>query len=144
MECSRSHHENIIPHSHRFDFHCTVLCGVVSNLIWTPSSKGDEYQSTVMHYAGAPGKYRRGDTERSTYTNTVKKYDAGDKYAMEASQIHSIYFERGTVVLFLEGETVTDTSVILEPVVNGIVVPTFDVKEWMFQRDPDIPEVSVD
>jgi hypothetical protein len=142
MECSRTHHEAIIPHSHRFDFHCTVLRGTVTNVLWVPSDKGDEYEATGMHYAGAPGKYRRGSTTRSRYEVRQKSYTKGEEYCMRTNEIHSIYFERGSAVLFLEGEATNNMSVILEPVVDGIAVPTFDVKDWMFQRERDVPQTG--
>lgn len=53
---------------------------------------------------------------------------------MLASEVHSIHFSRGAQVLFFEGPTVADTSIILEPNVDGETIPTFRVEPWMFKR----------
>jgi hypothetical protein len=138
LECSRTHYEPVTPHSHRFDFFCQVLRGKVRNLLWEEvphgSSAGDQYQATELTYGGAPGKYERGDNWRERYRVVEFVHAQGDTYSMKHDQIHSIFFERGTCVLFLEGPTHTDKSVILEPVVDNRVVPTFDVRDWMFQK----------
>ena len=136
MECSRKHEEPIIPHSHRFDFHCQVLAGEVGNVIWERDIYGtsDEFQQTTMRYAGRPGAYDAVASEVGRWIATRKTYTVNDEYSMTADQVHSIFFSRGAAVLFFEGPTVTDTSIILEPFVNGEVVPTFKVEPWMFKR----------
>jgi hypothetical protein len=53
---------------------------------------------------------------------------------MTADEIHSIFFGRDTSVLFFEGPNVSDTSIILEPVVDGETIPTFKVEPWAFKR----------
>jgi len=53
---------------------------------------------------------------------------------MKSTQIHSINFAKGTEVLFFEGPTIMDTSVILEPYVDGETVPTFKTEPWMFKK----------
>ena len=63
-----------------------------------------------------------------------KTYKQGECYSMNADDIHSIYFSKGTQVLFFEGEERTKTTSILEPVVNNDVIPTFEVKPWMFKK----------
>ena len=138
MECSRAHQEAIIPHSHRFDFVCQVLAGTVTNLLWEEGDRDqndDEYQVTEMGYAGTPGCYDRGDSWRGRFRVVEQKHGVGATYSMKADQIHSIFFSRGAKVLFLEGPEVSSTSVILEPVVDGVVVPTFDVRDWMFKKE---------
>jgi hypothetical protein len=133
MECSREHQEPIIPHSHRFDFHCVVLAGFVRNIIWEPCVKGDEFQASVLTYSGEPGKYRKTACASQLWAATTRAYAAGDEYGMTADQVHSIFFSRGASVLFFEGPKVSDTSIILEPVVDGEVIPTFKVEPWMFK-----------
>jgi hypothetical protein len=53
---------------------------------------------------------------------------------MKDNGIHSISFSRDAVVLFIESASTKNKSSILEPVVNGKVIPTFEVKEWMFKE----------
>lgn len=134
MECSRNHFEPITPHSHRFDFHCRVLRGTVRNIIWEPNPSGDEYEATELKYAGSPGKYERSPSTRNTWISRTNTYREGEEYAMDSTEVHSIFFSRGCVVLFFEGPPTTDTSIILQPVVDGVTVPTFKVEPWMFQR----------
>lgn len=134
FECSRNQQEAITPHSHRFDFQCLVLEGRVRNRVWYENSNGDEYGRTQLRYGGGVGKYSYGTREVGYYLYDEDVYLSGETYAMRAEEIHSIYFEKGTRVLFFEGPTVADTSIILEPFVDGEVIPTFKVESWMFQK----------
>ena len=136
MECSRDHHENITPHSHRFDFECRVIKGEVSNVVWTQDSDcPDKYEMSDLIYDGAPGAYKKGGTQVNGWSYKIRTYGAGEEYSMLADEVHSIFFKRDTVVLFLEGQKRSNCSVILQPVVDGVVVPTFKVEPWMFNRE---------
>ena len=134
MECSRDHQEPIIPHSHRFDFECHVIGGHVRNVLWVPTNGGDEFQSTSMEYCGTPGQYTRQDVSIQKWSPHSFEYKSGDRYGMRADQIHSIYFGRDTSVLFFEGPSVSETSVILEPHIDGVTIQTFKVEPWAFKR----------
>jgi hypothetical protein len=131
MECSRDHFEPIVPHSHRFDFECRVLRGKVRNVIWTPDPKGDEYEATELRYTGTPGHYEKSPSSRNAWSFRADAYREGDTYSMDSTEVHSIFFARDTVVLFFEGAPTTDTSIILQPVVDGVTVPTFKVEPWI-------------
>lgn len=137
FECSRDHQEEITPHSHRFDFQCWVLSGEVRNRIWSQSWQdgADHFMVSTLTYGGACGSYEvaHKGVERFGYSDAIHK--AGDCYSMTAREIHSIHFSRGACVLFFEGPNQHDTSVILEPWVNGEVVPTFEVRPWMFKKE---------
>lgn len=138
FECSRDHHEPITPHSHRFDFECIVLAGTVRNVIWTPDynmSGYDRYAESRLLYRGGIGHYETEKSGIGGYSTKQSIHKAGDRYGMKADDIHSIYFSRGAKVLFFEGPTIADSSVILEPYVDGEVVPTFKVEPWMFKRE---------
>ena len=138
FECERDHQETITPHSHRFDFQCWVLRGEVRNRIWrsnfTKYGDGDLYEATLLHYEGEIGAYRMepGEVNRWQYTDTV--YAEGQCYAMRSAEVHSIHFSRGARVLFFEGPKVADSSMIIQPFCGGEVVPTMEVKPWMFKR----------
>ena len=134
MECSRDHFEPIVPHSHRFDFECRVLRGKVRNIIWEPDANGDEYEATTLKYAGAPGCYEKTQGGRTRWSYRTETFHEDHTYSMTADEVHSIFFARGTVVLFFEAAPTTDTSIILQPVVDGGMVPTFKVEPWMFDR----------
>ena len=136
MECSRDHFEPIVPHSHRFDFECRVLRGKVRNIIWGPDTNGDDYQITKLRYAGAPGQYERQEVGTAKWSFRTETFHEGDTYSMTWDEVHSIFFSRGTVVLFFEAKPVTDTSIILQPFVDGSMIPTFKVEPWMFDRSP--------
>jgi hypothetical protein len=136
FECSRHHQEPITPHSHRFDFQCWVLAGSVCNRVWTPTAfHGDEYTRTDVIYLGECGKYKKDRIGPCSYTFRDKTYGEGDWYSMTHDQIHSIYFSKGTQVLFFEGPTRSDRSLILEPHIDGEDVPTFKVEPWMFKQE---------
>lgn len=140
FECSREHQEPITPHSHRFDFQCWVLAGSVRNRVWYSTyphdPAGDFYQQSRLHYEGGIGKYTVHPMGPAKWCYSDRTYAEGQCYAMEAREIHSIYFARGTRVLFFEGPQESDTSVILEPWVDGETVPTLTVEPWMFKRTP--------
>lgn len=144
FECAREHQECIIPHSHRFDFHCLVLDGSVRNVLWKtrkvampddPFWRDRELcQSSVIFYEGFPGQYKEGAKEVVSVERESLTYKAGDEYGMNAEQIHSIYFSKGARVLFFEGKPKHLGSIVLEPFIDGEVIPTFKVEPWMFKR----------
>jgi hypothetical protein len=139
FECSREHQEPITPHSHRFDFQCLVLSGMVRNRVWTneiPIGTGDPFILSELRYSGiGPGTYDGAEElviDNFDYKDRI--YHPGDWYSMAAEEIHSIFFARNSKVLFFEGPTRTKISQILQPCVDGKVIPTFKVEPWMFER----------
>ena len=134
FECSRQHFELIIPHSHRFDFRCLVLRGGVNNVVWTADEEGDEFAVSTLRYGGEPGHYSTTVEEVVRFSSRVDRYTKGQWYGMKHDEIHSIFFGRGSAVLFFEGPQVTNQSQILEPYVDGQRVPTFQVESWMFRK----------
>jgi hypothetical protein len=140
FECEREHEEAIIPHSHRFNFHCWVLRGSVRNRIWHQhhwkDDRCDTYRQTVVRYEGTAGSYKwlRSTASTGFWYYRESTHKAGECYGMNADDIHSIFFSRHALVLFFEGPMIQDHSVVLEPVVNGKAVPTFAVAPWMFER----------
>jgi hypothetical protein len=138
MECSRDHQEPIIPHSHRFDFHCLVLAGEVRNVLWTQMQyndvSADLFWSSVLKFKGLPGQYETHFSSVYRWKPTYYEYHEGDEYNMKSDEVHSIFFSRGTSVLFFEGPQTTNESIILEPFVDGKHVPTFKVEPWMFNK----------
>lgn len=137
---SRDHQDTITPHSHRYDFMCWVLRGTVRNRLWSRSyatdPNGDEYRTTTLRYGGDVGKYvsEPGQVNRWRYRDQT--FDEGQCYSMTANEVHSIFFSRGAVVLFFEGPSTAETSIVIEPVVDGETINTLEVKPWMFKRDP--------
>ncbi len=132
----REHEEPITPHSHRFDFQCLVLAGIVHNRIWYQGQYGDEYQATELEHHGMFGDQTRELTkEISKWSFKQSIYKKGDVYSMKAEDIHSIYFSKGAEVLFFEGPSKQSVSTILEPVSGGRVIPTFKVEKWMFRKE---------
>lgn len=129
----------VTPHSHRFDFTCLVLKGVVNNTIYAEGGEtGDEWcVSTIGQVCGADGilnyVHTRSD-KPSKWTQDTFRYEAGETYSMRYEELHSIQFSRGARVLFFEGPQVTKESRMIEPWVNGKVVPTFRTDPWMFER----------
>ena len=136
FEMSREQQEFVTPHSHRFDFECVVLAGVVTNTKWIRSASGDPYIDRKIGKTQDFGRYNmelNGAVDRySTYSNI---YRAGDTYGMSANEIHTIHFGKHAKVLFFEGPMLKTGSTILEPYVGGVRVPTFKVEPWMFQKE---------
>ena len=138
FENSRDHQETLTPHSHRFDFMCWVLRGSVRNRLWTKSydsdRDADDYRTTTLRYCGEIGKYQQepGDVHRWRYVDRV--FSEGQCYAMKAHEVHSIFFSRRALVLFFEGPTVAETSIVIEPVVDGETIKTLEIKPWMFRK----------
>lgn len=133
----------ITPHSHRFNFTCLVLRGAVKNVLYVRSDPQGQDSNLyvpaqlVPEYGGL-GAYKvmRDENEQPrSYDEVVRVYSAGSTYSMHFAQIHSIYFDRGTEVLFFEGPQVTEVTTILEPYSDGHRVETFESPKWMFEHD---------
>jgi len=136
FEASRRQLDSITPHTHRFDFMCLVIKGWVDNILWHPATKdeGDFFEETELSYYGDIGKYDKKVIGRDFYTPSTQRFKAGETYSMTAEEMHSIVFSKDAVVLFFEGESKTDNSIIIEPVVNGKKIPTFKTEKWMFSE----------
>lgn len=136
--CEREHQEPITPHSHRFDFQCWVLEGSVRNRTWRRSYDNDPgadlFAVTTLRYGGDFGRFERVPSGVGKWRYSDAVHEAGSCYSMRAEEVHSIYFSRGATVLFFEGPSTSETSIIIEPVCNGKTVPTFKVEPWMFER----------
>jgi len=139
FENSRDHQDSITPHTHRFDFTCLVLEGSVTNRIWHPASDhgdSDLFMVSALDYTGKIGEHQVWATnpEPEWFDYTDYEYLAGECYSMTHSQFHSIKFSKGAKVLFFEGPQITNTSYIIEPYVNGVVIPTYQKLDYMFLK----------
>lgn len=133
----RDHIECIVPHSHRFDFHCIVLEGEVENILYIPCpdyEPGDRYSRLVSTYCGEIGSYENSRKDIRSYNLSRTVYNVGDQYSMSYDEIHSIRFKKETKVLFFEGPMKAKSSVVLEPVVDGEIIHNFKVEPWMFKK----------
>jgi hypothetical protein len=136
LHSERQTTESPVPHNHRFDLSCHVLKGTVKNRIWRINPHGDEFTAKRLIFKGNPGKYGTVDEQivyRYDYSEATYTQNAPD-YSMPACAIHTIYFGRDTYVLFFEGPTVADESIVLQPYVNEKTLPTFRVEDWMFKQ----------
>lgn len=143
FEAERETLEFITPHSHRFNFTALVLAGTVWNSIFRPikaqyKDGGEPWcRSTITQVCGLDGlldyKHQR-ETEPTYWVRSTQTYETGKTYGMLYPEIHSIKFSRGTKVLMFEGPQILNTSDMLEPWVNGKVVPTFRTEDWMFEK----------
>lgn len=137
FECSREQVEHVTPHSHRYDFTAHVLAGKVRNVLWTTDWDGDKYARSDIRYMGRPGEFEKVASQEDPlkYSTTSITYEAGQSYSMKSYQIHSIFFGRGAIVLVFESAPVSDSSVVLDPVVDNAVIDTScKVEPWMYQR----------
>lgn len=136
FECSRNHQDSVTPHSHRFDFSCLVISGAVCNRVWKECNEddGDFFQSSIITYSGDVGSHSVKPEGRDFWSYSDSKYKAGDIYSMTSDQVHSIFFSKGATVLFFEGPDKSNDSIIIEPVVNGQVIRTYEKKDYMFLK----------
>lgn len=143
FSADRETRDTITPHSHRFDFACLVLNGYVLNTIYEPVSAGNAafasewVFSTIDQVCGVDGirKYvHERETKPKLLYPVTTRYTQYDSYYMASDQVHSIVFSKGARVLFFEGPAKTTTSRMIEPWVNGRVVPTFKTEDWMFEK----------
>ncbi len=146
FECSREHQESVVPHSHRFDLVCIVLTGYVTNIMWTEDfmdgaqqrddCEYDLFQSSYIEKKACYsfGQYQKKKDCSARWRKTSTRFDSGDVYILKYNEIHSINFSKGAKVLIIEGEERCSKSRVLEPIVDGKVIPTFEVKDWMFQE----------
>lgn len=136
FEATREQQENVIPHSHRFNFYSYVLKGKVINEHWMVSSGpdfGDIYSVCTLQYNGKPGEYSITSEGVDRFYKCSKEYSTGEGYYMNAGDIHSIWFQKGTQLLIFEDPQFRNYFHILQPVVDGEVIPTFKVEDWMFK-----------
>ena len=136
FENSRDHQDSITPHTHRFDFTCLVLDGYVTNRIWHLCEGGDLFVCSMLDYKGSVGDHVVASTnpETEAYDDTDYENVAGEFYSMTYNQFHSIRFSKGAKVLFFEGPQVTNTSFIIEPYVDGVLIPTYQKLDYMFLK----------
>lgn len=137
FENTREQHHFVTPHSHRFNFSACVVRGWVENTSWflaAGNQFADEFCVTAMKYDGTPGQYVKESTKVDRYMSDSILYQPGANawYSMRFHEIHSIKFSKDAIVLFFEGPAVTDSSFILEPVVDGHHIPTMRTEPWMF------------
>ena len=133
FECTHSNPVPITPHSHRFDFTCVVLEGTVHNLVWQESDRGSLYE--LAEQIGKLGNYELLPMKQANYACVEHIYHKGDVYSMRSEEIHSIFFSKGAKVLFIEGPERSEKSLVLQPVVNGRVIPTLKTEDWMFIKE---------
>lgn len=152
FESDRNIEEMITPHSHRYDFCAYVISGRVENYTYVRAQSraayndplANPYWVSFLQTKAAkgeeiiPGEY---DHEEGygpvSFIVDRQIYTEGCWYTVHHSDIHSIYFAKGTKVLVLEGPDVTNRTTILEPYANGGRVPNFHVAPWMFRNAKD-------
>ncbi len=134
FEMTRNQDILITPHSHRFGFECDVIRGEVEQTLWIDGADGDLYSPTELTYKNEPGQYAKCLLQPQLFRPVTAIYKTHQQYRMGPSDIHSIRFAKGSIVLLQEQCAVTDRSVILEPFVDGERLPTFQTQPWMFRK----------
>lgn len=134
FENDRHQNSHITPHSHRFDLSCLVLEGEVLNILWESDKiDGDLFHVTEATYTGEIGKYEKQCAGDRCLSPRKEVYTAGDIYSMKHDEIHSIVFSKHAKVLFFESAPKSDSSIFIEPIVNGKRLKTMKTEPWMFQ-----------
>lgn len=145
FEAERYTRDLITPHSHRFPFTCLVLSGEVENTIYEPllsnhrDSTAEKWIRSKVTQVCGPEGVREFTHVREEVPKPFRRakttYPQGSTYTMTHDQIHSIVFHANTKALFFEGPEVQDWDWMLEPYVDGKLVPTFETRPWMFERE---------
>jgi hypothetical protein len=140
---SREATDFITPHSHRFDLTILVLAGKVENSIYRRARvdqlrESDHWAtSTITQVCGTDGlnKYEHTrDIAPERWVKSTRAYGPGETIYMPYDLIHSIVYHRDSSALLFEGPELTKVSTMLEPWVNGKLVPTFKTEGWMFEK----------
>ena len=135
---TRSQMMFIAPHSHRFDLRSTVLEGRVLNTMWYPKTgaESDCFRVYSLEYKGKPGDYEKRPVGFGPVWPVGVQYWMGDSYFMTHSEIHNIWFARGSAVLIDESEPKSTESKILEPFnqERQQEYPLFRTAPWMFHH----------
>lgn len=139
FDASREQLNSITPHSHRYSLFCLVLSGEVWNDTWSKSAfdnVGEEFQKTTIVYNGKPGQYSNhvDAPENGMWCYERRIYVESEVYFIPHDEIHSIKFVDDAKVLVFEGPQVTDTTHVLFPLCDGMVIDTLAIEPWMFQK----------
>lgn len=143
FEACRDIGEKITPHNHRYSLTGMVLKGSVVNTTWMTWDEqrpgADPYRVTRLYPEGGveeaqPGQYLAQSDGAAQTVPSSRSYTEGTVYHLNSSEFHSITFSRDAVVLVFEGPVEQRCSEILQPIVDGEVVPTFRVEPWMFKK----------
>lgn len=141
FEASRHIDEKITPHNHRYELTNLVLRGNVWNTTWMTWDKGDAPPNTDTYrlsrltpHSGGMGNYLQQPVGVVRARAVTAAHTEGSIYHINANEFHSIQFSRDAVVLVFEGPPQREWNEVLEPVVDGIVIPTMGVHPWMFRQ----------
>lgn len=131
---SRHPREPIAPHSHRYDFRARVLTGSVEHTLWVPGDNlhGDEFEVLHQSTPKTIGDFDCTRGERGYWKPCTYPYDVNRIYQLLAEEVHSIQFDKGTIVL-LEEQPDRTNSFMLNPVVAGNTLYIGDTQPWMFK-----------
>ncbi len=133
FEMTRPQEFFISPHSHRFDFACLVLLGEVLNTLYVPNQRGYEHEVSTYTVDGYK-EHGLVDRHLKRFVQVPTRYTMGQWYGMGSNEFHTIAFGHGAKVLFFEGPNCREESEALQPVVNGKVISTFSVEDWMYHE----------
>lgn len=136
------HQTNLIaPHSHRYCLFSKVIEGTVTNTLWKKTCQIDPeadafWMSTLSPIDGGLGEYKKEISSRIKYYKPLSShYGPGDSYYMHYNDIHSISFSKGAVVQILEYPEDSESSYVLEPAIDGKLIPLARTEDWMFSHD---------
>lgn len=131
FEMTRDQEYFITPHDHRYNFRCMVLEGKVVNTVYRLVAAQGDYTHAMLPYEPV---LRTLDHSRATFVRTESErrtYVTSDWYVMHHDEFHSITFDKGTRVLFLQEKDQKAQSSCLLPYVDGKILDTFIWRDWM-------------
>ncbi len=133
----RAQEMSVVPHNHRYDFECFVLAGRVRHRVYDVFDGAQRGNAThaIVPYDPASHQLDLSSPRWATGRPSDCEHQEGQWYRLKHQYFHSIEFERGTVVLFIEGPTKQEISHCLLPVSNGRICDTFIWRDWMMGRE---------
>jgi len=138
FSASRNQRQEITPHSHTYDLLSIVLRGKVENFMWIEAdddTSGESFLLSEIVKTKEFGEYDKKEVDVSNYYSLKSSYIAGDIYHINEGEIHSIKFSKDAIVLLFESEEKLNCSEVLEPFVDGELIPTLIKEDWMFKSN---------
>lgn len=134
FEMQRDPEGEITPHDHRYGFQCYVLEGRVVNRLYhvSPAPFPAAARWARLGYDRGTRKLF-GEPELVAGSTSRHVYNAGEWYQMSAFDFHSITFDQGTRVLFIEGPVQNENVSVLLPYHAGRVCDTYVWRDWMME-----------
>lgn len=126
----------VTAHDHRYNLHCQVITGIVTNYLYELTYHVERAAATHTILKYNKTKHSLDETlpifVKGNYKAT--SYGHGQIYTLVHDVFHSIWMTKGTQVLIVESAQMKDFNHCLVPYVQGKIANTFLWKHWMMEQ----------